>query len=227
MAALTRRSRLLFVTKPAGLACETTHQGENSVVSELLAFLSGAKVHTATRLDVQVSGVVLCTLGHDANRRVQHIRSRGHLKRGYLAIAQAGELPDAGEWDAPLGRTRDRAGRNRVRAHIEGAKPAKTRFRVLARAKTALLLELTPQTGRMHQLRAHAAQAGLPLLGDRLYGGPSTATLANGRVIALDRIALHCARIDLPGIAAAAPIPAELLTLWRDLGGTDGDWPTQ
>jgi NAD(P)-dependent dehydrogenase (short-subunit alcohol dehydrogenase family) len=88
-----------------------------------------------------------------------------------------------------------------------------------------LLLELTPETGRMHQLRAHAAIAGVPLYGDRLYGGPSSIVGADGRVLPLDRVALHCVRIELPVLEATAPVPEALRQAWRALGGEDGDWP--
>ena len=50
-------------------------------------------------------------------------------------------------------------------------RPALTEFRTLARAAHVALLELTPRTGRTHQLRVHLAAAGHPIVGDDLYGG--------------------------------------------------------
>lgn len=220
---LAQRDGVMLVDKPAGLASETTRQGEDSVVVRVLARLGGGHVHAATRLDVPVSGVVACCLGRDASRRFEEWRERGHVMRTYLAVAVLAPIPDEGRWELPLGRTNDRAGRDRARLGGPGSVEALTRFRVVRRAR-GLLLELRPETGRMHQLRAHAAHAGAPLYGDRLYGGPSSAVLADGRVLPFERVALHCARLELPGLEGSSPIPSDLRELWRGLGGEDGDW---
>ncbi|MGH7434457.1 MAG: RluA family pseudouridine synthase, partial [Polyangiaceae bacterium] len=84
-------------------------------------------------------------------------------------------------------------------------------------------------TGRTHQIRVHAANAGSPLIGDRAYGGPSRVTLAGGRVLEPRRIALHAARVTVPDSSGAArtataPVPDDLRALWTDLGGAPGDW---
>jgi len=221
---LGQRDGVVLASKPAGLASETTRQGEDSVVSELIRRLGGGHVHASTRLDAQVSGVIACCLGRDASRRFEEWRAQGQVKRTYLAVALGRELPDDGAWSAPLGRGRDRVGRELARVGGRDAVPALTRFRVIARAR-ATLLELCPATGRMHQLRAHAAHAGAPLLGDRLYGGATSVASADGRVLAVERIALHCARIELPTLEASAPIPEELTDLWLALGGGLDDWP--
>jgi 23S rRNA pseudouridine955/2504/2580 synthase/23S rRNA pseudouridine1911/1915/1917 synthase len=93
---------------------------------------------------------------------------------------------------------------------------------------TAALLLLSPLTGRTHQLRVHAARAGVPLLGDRHYGGPVKVTLPDGRVVRAGRVMLHCARVRLPKIAPTAeperltldaPIPADFRAVWLALGG--------
>jgi 23S rRNA pseudouridine955/2504/2580 synthase/23S rRNA pseudouridine1911/1915/1917 synthase len=91
------------------------------------------------------------------------------------------------------------------------------------------MLAVEPQTGRTHQIRVHASHAGAPLLGDRDYGGPSRVTLPNGRIVALTRIALHAARVTVPGsggelLSASAPIPPELARVWSDLGGAAEAW---
>src|SRR6185437_8095413 len=87
---------------------------------------------------------------------------------------------------------------------------------------------LAPVTGRTHQLRVHAGHARAPLLGDRVYGGPTRLTLPSGRVLALDRIALHAARVTLPADILDAPIdspiPTALRDAWLALGGDDAAW---
>ncbi len=221
---LAQRDGVILVDKPAGLPTETTKQGEDSVVSELLRSLSGGHVHAATRLDVPVSGVVACCLGRTASRTFEAWREQGHVRRTYLGIARDADLALDGVWNLALSRGRDRAGRDLARVGGADALPARTHFRVIRRAR-ALLLELTPETGRMHQLRAHAAGAGVPLVGDRLYGGATSIVASDGRVVSIERVALHCARIELPALEAVSPVPEELRLAWRELGGSDADWP--
>ena len=100
-----------------------------------------------------------------------------------------------------------------VAADAEGAKEAITQFRVLRRDADSTLLELTPTTGRMHQLRIQAAARGYPVLGDVLYGS----TRAFGPLAELPRdrvIALHARRLELEHpfrkttIELDAPLPA-------------------
>lgn len=219
---LAQRDGIILAFKPAGLPTETTQAGADSLVSELIRRLNGGHVHAATRLDVAVSGVVACTLGRDAARKIVDWRERGLLRRTYLAIAR-GTIEHEGSWNFPLGRQRDRGGR--VRAVREGAKlaPSHTRYQPIAQAPEATFLRLSPETGRMHQLRAHAAFAGMPLYGDALYGGPRSIVLDDGRVLGLDRIALHAYAVELPHASARAPLPEALAALWRALGGADLD----
>ena len=215
---LAQRDGIVLAFKPAGVPTETTQAGGDSVVSELLRRLKGGRVHAATRLDVAVSGVVACTLGRDAARRMVDWRTRGLVRRTYLAIAR-GQVEPAGRWAVPLGEQRDRGGRVRAVREGRGLVEARTRFERLAATEVASLLRFTPETGRLHQLRAHAAFAGAPLFGDALYGGPRSVVLDDGRVVAIDRIALHALAVEVPHVAARAPLPEDLQTLWRDLGG--------
>jgi 23S rRNA pseudouridine1911/1915/1917 synthase len=75
----------------------------------------------------------------------------------------------------------------------------------------------------------HASHAGAPLVGDRDYGGPARVTLPTGRVLEPRRVALHAARVVVPGasgalLVASAPVPPELASLWSALGGEAGAW---
>jgi 23S rRNA-/tRNA-specific pseudouridylate synthase len=221
---LAERDGIVVAFKPAGVPTETTQRGEESVVSALVQLLGGGRVHAASRLDVPVSGLVLCTLGRDAARRVQHWRDRGLLRRRYLGLSDAAAPePPTGCWDAPLGRRRDRAGRPLATTGVPDRRSARTRFAVVARAPRGVLLRLEPETGRMHQLRAHAALAGLPLLGDGRYGGATRLVDEHGTVHPLDRIALQCVAVELPTLGHEVPADEALRTLWAALGGRA--WP--
>lgn len=214
---LAQRDGIVLAHKPAGVPTETTRLGEDSLLSALIQKLSGGSVHAATRLDVQVSGVVACTLGRDARRRFEKWRANNQLSRTYVGIGSGQLATENGRWEWPLGKVRDRGGRHKMATEAPNPKPARTRFEVKARAPSAVLVELRPETGRMHQLRAHARLAGIPLFGDRLYGGPRQIVTASGAVAPIERIALHCAVIEIPTLRAEAPLPDDVQKLWDEL----------
>ncbi len=226
---LARRGGLVIADKPAGLATTQDRRGGRSLVGDLAKALGVelARVHPASRLDVGVSGVVVCCLDDAAIQAVEEARSRGAYARVYVAIASA-RIDGAGIWDAPIGVV-NRRGRAIPAAGGRNARPATTRFFAIATARGASLLRLEPITGRTHQLRVHAAHANAPLFGDREHGGPRNVTDAKGRVVSLDRVALHALSVELPdagGVAFAArsPIPPALRALWNGLDGAEGAW---
>jgi 23S rRNA pseudouridine1911/1915/1917 synthase len=216
------------VSKPAGVPTEPDRRGGASVV-RLVAPLIGAPasvLHAATRLDAQVSGVVLIARGGEAHRRVAALKEAGELHRRYVALASHAVVPPVGVWDAPIG-----AGpRGRRVAFGRDAEVARTRYRFRGCAPPdpelalAAFAVLEPVTGRTHQLRVHAATAGAPLLGDVTYGGPRRLVQPDGQVIALDRVALHAASVSVVVAgkvewSVRAPHPADLVRLWVRLGG--------
>jgi tRNA pseudouridine32 synthase/23S rRNA pseudouridine746 synthase len=96
-------------------------------------------------------------------------------------------------------------------ADVTGAMQATTRWRVLARSPLASLLEAEPETGRMHQIRAHLAHIGHPIAGDTKYGG---ALMIGSRPV--PRLMLHAARLAFTHPATGArqcheaPMPADM-----------------
>jgi 23S rRNA pseudouridine1911/1915/1917 synthase len=164
---------------------------------------------------------VVFARGARAREAVQAARAKGTYDRRYVALASKAPSPSAGEWSAPIGRAKDPKKRA---AHGRDAAPALTRYHVAATTSLACLLSVEPVTGRTHQIRVHASHAGSPLLGDRDYGGPRRLVLPSGKVLALDRIALHCAEVHVLGLDLRAPVPDELRAWWRALGGNDDAW---
>ncbi|MEI9951999.1 MAG: RNA pseudouridine synthase [Pseudomonadota bacterium] len=230
---------LLFVDKPAGLQTEPAARATDTLISRLAAQLREpiSRLHALSRLDTGVSGVVTVGLSPDAHRLVQGWREQGRFKRRYLGLATAAPgAPGAsaardtsaarmGAWSESIGRAagslRSVNGRNPEAAHTDYACVASA---VFARATPSALqlLALGPLTGRTHQLRVHCSAHGLPLLGDRAYGGASRFISDTGAVSALDRIALHAAWVELPLSAPfriESPTPAFLLDIWRAFAG--------
>lgn len=221
---LASRRGLVFVDKPPGIATEPERRGTDSLAQRLAAELrlEGARVHALTRLDLGVSGVVVFGVTPEARKYVESLRSRGALRRRYVALATTAPDPERGEWADPIGR-RPSEPRRRV---DPGGQRALTRYQVAARTPprnagaSACVLVLEPVTGRTHQLRVHASAHGAPLYGDPSYGGPSRFVLASGEVRALDRVYLHAATLSFDdGTRVSSALPGEFTELWAELGG--------
>lgn len=206
----------LVVHKPPGLA--TTRPDEGPCLTRAVEHLdrSAPMLHATSRLDAEVSGLVTFARSREGNHRLMEARKAGVYRRRYLALAQ-GSLPaERGRWTWSIGMDpRDKRRRVARPADDRKAKESATRFEVLAALPlphddgALLLLRLEPESGRTHQLRVHAREAGVPLLGDVHYGGPRRVVGDEGRVVSLRRVALHCARLQLPALGRS-PLPAEM-----------------
>lgn len=147
------------------------------------------------RLDRETSGCLVMARTPEGQRQVSRAFAEGRIQKEYLAVV-VGTLPDAGEIDIPIGEWK------RGRVQIGRGRPAQTRFEVRWRANGRIGVLVRPLTGRTHQIRAHLASLGAPLLGDPTYGGPDA-----------DRLYLHAWRVHLPAWAGGeelrieAPIP--------------------
>jgi len=210
---LVQKNDLVAVAKPAGIPTVPDHAGSSHSLVAVVARTLGKKttdLFITSRLDREVSGVVLFALTSAAEARLKDARARGAYARRYVALAKSDPgSADHGSWTSAI-----------------EEKESATRYRVVATGDGVVMLAVDPITGRTHQIRIHASRARMPLLGDPTYGGPSKIVLANGRVISFGRIALHAARVSVEGIVAEAPIPAEIARWWTELGGEAEKWNT-
>jgi 23S rRNA pseudouridine1911/1915/1917 synthase len=175
---------VLVVHKPPGQPSATLRPGERgTLVNALVARypeLTGighrlrepGLVH---RLDTETSGLIVVARTADAFGTLTRALRGGRLTKRYLAIVAACELPEEGVIDQALGPDPRRRGRVRVvpEPEREYAKPSTTRYVVLERTTRFLLLELEAARAFRHQIRAHLAALGAPLVGDSLYDGPA------------------------------------------------------
>ena len=222
---LLHRRGVLAMAKPAGIPTIPDQGGKAHSLVAVAAKAAGVDpkmVHPTSRLDRDVSGVVLFALDAEAREALQRARDEGRYGRRYVALAAAAPAPAEGLWDAPIGRAKNPRLRAIARKPGSDAKPATTGYVTLGVASGRALLAVEPITGRTHQIRVHAAHAGAPLLGDGDYGGPTRLTLEGGRSLSLRRIYLHCARVWIEplGLELAAELPAEIVELWTKLGGS-------
>jgi 23S rRNA pseudouridine955/2504/2580 synthase len=215
------------LNKPPGLATQggtKTHQHLDRLLDGLAD--DGARPKLVHRLDKDTSGALLVA---------RSARSAGHFAKAfsgrtarkvYWAIVVGVPDTDQGVIDAPLAKQPGTGG-EKMHVDPENGLPAKTRWRVIDRAgNRAAWVELQPLTGRTHQLRAHMAAIGHPIVGDAKYGG-AEAFLTGG---ISRKLHLHARRIriDAPGggkIDVTADLPAHFAETLATLGfeATAGD----
>ncbi|MCC6781259.1 MAG: RluA family pseudouridine synthase [Planctomycetes bacterium] len=213
---------LLVIDKPGGLAVQPgTGLGDEHLLAWLDAHVeaprdphSRFRAAPAHRIDKGTSGLVLVGKTAAAARALAAAFREHRVTKSYLAIVHGAPQPAAGLIDLPLA-VDDRGARSRKAAVDEGGVVASTRFRTRSGHGALTLLELRIDTGRTHQIRAHLAAIGHPIVGDDRYGAPR-ARLLRGR------FALHAAGLELAHptrgtrLQFDAPWPGELAAILRD-----------
>ncbi len=205
---------VLAFNKPSGLAVQTRGNRGTSLDHLLWAFArsNGKRPHLVHRIDAGTSGLILAAKTKPAMAALSAEFAERRVQKTYLALV-SGDLPSnpQGRIDLPLQKT----GRSVVPGKIEqGADAATTDWTVLKRQADAALIEARPLTGRMHQIRAHLAALGCPILGDVIYGaGTDTA----------NRLMLHAAGLSLTRpdgqeLTLAAPAPEAFVEKQVELG---------
>jgi 23S rRNA pseudouridine1911/1915/1917 synthase len=192
-------SQLLAVEKPTGLVTHPAYRHPNGTLCDLIFARQAARGEGRPwllhRLDRETSGVLLFAKTEGARRALVRQFERHTIQKRYLALV-AGELvPEEGLIEAPL--RRDPADRRRTIVDPTGQASA-TRYRLLAHGGRASLVLAEPLTGRTHQIRAHFAWWGAPLLGDARYQPTDQPTGAEGGLAhpTFARTMLHAWRLD-------------------------------
>lgn len=168
-----RDSAFLVVHKPSGLLSVPGRgpDKQDCLIHRLLpAFPNARIVH---RLDQATSGLIIIALGYDSQRELNKLFEQRLIHKTYRAKVGGLVVDNSGSIYLPL--ICDWPNRPKQMVDHVNGKPAETHYRVLARDATtnATLLELTPVTGRSHQLRVHMRELGHPILGDTLYAPPA------------------------------------------------------
>lgn len=170
---LYQDEHLLLINKPAGLLSLSGKNPLNldSVHHRLVKLFPGCTlVH---RLDFGTSGLMVIALNKAINAAVCQQFSQRSVTKIYHALLCGHLADDEGVIDAPI--AKDPALFPLMTICAVNGKPARSRYRVIERTHEGMLpltrVELTPETGRTHQLRIHCQQLGHPILGCDLYGG--------------------------------------------------------
>ena len=205
--------RLLVIDKPSGIAVH----GGSGISHGVIEMLRHARpdlhdLSLAHRLDRETSGCLVLAKKRSALRELHGRFREGTVEKNYLALV-------TGDWqlgeqvvDAPLLVQHRKNGERHV-VVSDGGKAARTLFRLSRTFGQFSLLQCQPETGRTHQIRVHALQAGHPLAGDERYGDPEVNAMA--RKLGLRRLFLHAQSIAFPDDSGnelhfTAPLPDEL-----------------
>jgi 23S rRNA pseudouridine955/2504/2580 synthase len=211
-----RDEHVLVIDKPSGLAVHGGSGVQHSVADWLAALPFGVRTATfapaaAHRLDRGTSGLLAIGLTPAALRALTAAFRDGAVDKTYHAVVHGVPEPARGTIDAPLADVPARPNAPKVVADPSGL-PARTDYEVVrtlgapgTRAARALL-RVVPHEGRQHQIRAHLAHLGHPIVGDRRYGAPAGSER---------RLLLHASELAFPHpvtgarVVVEAPLPPD------------------
>jgi RluA family pseudouridine synthase len=208
---------IVALNKPPGLSLATPRSDPQAAVARLVGAtgpdeieeyrLDVSNLRLVHRLDMGTSGLVLLARDADTHSRLVQLFARRAVEKTYLALVWGHPRPREGVFDGSIGP--DRRDRRRMRVEAEGS-PARSAYRTIGTASHVSLIELKPETGRTHQLRAHLAHAGHWIVGDDLYAGARHHGVRDRRLkvaLAPPHLLLHAWRLRLP--AGSHPGPAQ------------------
>ncbi len=193
---------ILVLDKPPGLAVHPTATRFKSTVTWWLSrHFPGQPIEPVHRLDVETSGILVCSKSPKVNRRLKAAFAGGLVEKRYLALTRGESSTSSWTVDTPLGF--DPSSQVRLKMGL-GELPAKTIFRIVETLPAFQWVEALPITGRQHQIRIHLALSGRPIIGDKLYGPDEGLFLAHleraltaeeYRLLGHHRLALHASEI--------------------------------
>ncbi len=179
---------LLIVNKPSGLLTVPGKDPKHAdcLIARINRVFPTAKI--VHRLDMATSGIICLAMHKEAHRNLSiQFQDRKTAKR-YIARVFGKLEQETGSVDLPL--ICDWPNRPKQMVDHDNGKPSLTHFKVLEYEQNATRVELTPITGRSHQLRVHMLSLGHPILGDKLYAHPEAFGMA-------PRLQLHAEMLTL------------------------------
>ena len=218
---------VLAVNKPAGLLTQGVPHGIATLEAQVKAYLKeryhkpgNVYLGIPHRLDRPVSGVIVFARNSKAARRLAEQFQQRHVQKLYWGVTERGPDPAHGALTDWLIKIADEARVEVVAPATVSARKCSLRYETLARLRGGCLLEIEPETGRMHQIRAQLGTRGWPIVGDRQYGAATLLIAAPADDPRSAPIALHARRltflhpIHYEPVTVTAPVPPH----WEPLG---------
>jgi 23S rRNA pseudouridine1911/1915/1917 synthase len=226
---LHRDDEVMVIDKPAGLPVHISARYYFNTLTRVVSErFPGEGWQICHRLDRETSGVMVLARGRAAAAALKGAFERKQTRKRYLAVVH-GRPAERFAIDLPLGLTADPNALISIRMVVrDDAAPARTEVRTISTTGSLSLLECRPITGRQHQIRAHLAAVGHPIVGDKLYGHGDEvfAAACDDRLdpetraaLILPRHALHAASIEIPHpssgemLSVESPLPADMAAL--------------
>jgi 23S rRNA pseudouridine955/2504/2580 synthase len=214
---------LLVINKPAGVAVHGG-SGVSSGIVELLRMRKPKApfLELVHRLDRETSGVLLLAKKRSALITLHQRLREGQVEKRYLAMVKGRWINQKQSVELPLHKYVTAAGERRVTVNPRG-QAAHTLFYLRKSWQEFSLLEAELKTGRTHQIRAHLAHLGFPILGDPKYGDFALNRFLTTR--GLKRMFLHAFRLVVQhprtgqALRLDAPLPTDLEQFVDELGG--------
>ena len=217
------------VHKPSGIPCQPNGRARLHNLKRLVQAQLGRNFSPVHRLDLETSGIVICTAKRTVSTALLHMFQRQAIAKEYLAIVAPPPTWNEQEINAPIGKPMHSAIRIKKWIDAQG-KLAVTRCSVLERKAETALLQVKPLTGRTNQIRVHLASCGYPIVGDKLYHPDERVFLdffAHGltpfvlAAVRYPRLCLHNSRLHFAHPCTGqlldlhCPLPHDLQNFWQ------------
>lgn len=205
---------IIAVNKPSGLL--SIPDGYDPDLPNLSTILKGEypQLFTLHRLDKDTSGIILFALNAESHKEFSLLFEYRTIKKTYRALVHASNVNSHFVIDQPLRVNGDR--RHRTVINIPNGKPAQTEIHLIKQLENTAILDAFPRTGYTHQIRAHLAHFGMPIVNDPLY---CPKLLDNTKFSSKKRLMLHARKISFlhpfshQMMEINAPFPPELSVL--------------
>jgi RluA family pseudouridine synthase len=216
---------ILAFNKPSGLACQTRNPDDRTFDKLLAVYAksNGKTPRLVHRLDAQTSGMIVTARTKPAAAYISEAFANRYARKTYIAIVEGADFEDTkGQINIPLKRYQKLPNLALMRAarpsEKDVAQQAVTDYEVLDSHDGLHCLRLAPQTGRMHQLRAHLCEIGRPIIGDPYYNENAPRSAWNK-----PRLMLHALRLNIPHpdsgeFDMAAPLHDDMVAFMRNVG---------